>query len=55
MLLHGGVSEKGQEGLMEYLDFGSYRLEGNIHDEGLVPIVPPKVSLPGCICRVGCV
>lgn len=54
VFLHVGVSGKAQEVLMKHLDFRSYKLEGNMHGERLVPIAPPKNSLPGCICRVGC-
>ena len=55
MLLHVSVSGKALKVLMKHSDFGFYKLERNTRGERLVPIVPPKKSLPGCICGVGCI
>lgn len=43
---HIGVSGKAQKVLMKHLDFGSYRLEGNMHGEKLVPTAPLKKKKP---------
>lgn len=50
-LLHVGVSGKAQEVLMKHSCAGSYKLEGNMRGERLVPIALPKNLCKGAFVK----